>query len=51
MTTRNASHAGSWYKSSRSLLANELQEYLDAVPSVIADQPLPVPGARIIIAP
>ncbi|CAG8951028.1 hypothetical protein HYFRA_00006425 [Hymenoscyphus fraxineus] len=51
MTTRTASHAGSWYKSGRSQLANELQQYLDAVPATIEDQPVPVPGARIIIAP
>jgi predicted class III extradiol MEMO1 family dioxygenase len=51
MTTRAASHAGSWYKSHRSTLARELEEYLAAVPAALDQQPLPIPKARIIIAP
>ncbi|KAG9228184.1 MEMO1 family [Amylocarpus encephaloides] len=51
MTTRAASHAGSWYKRSPSVLALELEEYLAAVPSSINQQELPIPSARVIIAP
>ncbi|QSZ30951.1 hypothetical protein DSL72_000510 [Monilinia vaccinii-corymbosi] len=49
--TREASHAGSWYTSNPSILSNELDAWLAQVPSSIEDTKLPVPGARVIIAP
>ncbi|CZS97807.1 hypothetical protein WAI453_008842 [Rhynchosporium graminicola] len=51
MTTRSASHAGSWYSSRSSTLSNELEQWLAQVPDTIDGTQLPVPGARIIIAP
>ncbi|KAK6433738.1 hypothetical protein LTR95_010080 [Oleoguttula sp. CCFEE 5521] len=58
---RDPSHAGSWYSSSKSKLDGELEAWLDAVKAPVKcigpesdgqtiDQ-LPVPGARVIIAP
>lgn len=49
MTTRYASHAGSWYSSNRKKLQSELEEWLETVN--IEGTVLPVPGARVIIAP
>jgi predicted class III extradiol MEMO1 family dioxygenase len=59
--TRNASHAGSWYSDSKSQLNSQLDGWLSAVDPPIScigprsegdEQPqLPVPGARVIIAP
>ncbi|KAK4997747.1 hypothetical protein LTR16_007244 [Cryomyces antarcticus] len=62
MPTRQATHAGSWYSSSRSELSSQLDAWLSqAQPgakhtgpqsSITAPaQQLPVPGARVIIAP
>ncbi|KAG9244667.1 MEMO1 family [Calycina marina] len=51
MTTRSASHAGSWYSSRPSKLSSELAEWLAEVPKSIDGKDLPVPGARVIIAP
>lgn len=52
MTTREASHAGSWYTDDGPTLSKQLQSWLDAVPSSIDGiSPIPQPGARIIIAP
>ncbi|RDW75903.1 DUF52-containing protein [Coleophoma crateriformis] len=51
MSTRVASHAGSWYSSSRSTLNRELDQWLSEVPSEIEGKQLPFPGARVIIAP
>jgi hypothetical protein len=51
MTTREASHAGSWYSSRPSTLSSELDEWLAQVPASIKGKELPIPGARIIIAP
>lgn len=58
---RDASHAGSWYTDSKPQLSSQLDGWLAAVTSpVTAIGPLsngdavdavPVPGARIIIAP
>ena len=58
---REASHAGSWYTSSASQLSSQLEGWLAAVkPPVKCIGPqsegqmfpgLPVPGARMIIAP
>ncbi|KAF7915063.1 uncharacterized protein EAE98_011386 [Botrytis deweyae] len=50
-STREASHAGSWYTSNPSKLSSELDNWLSQVPSTISDTKLPVPGARVIIAP
>jgi hypothetical protein len=58
---RDASHAGSWYTSSKSQLNSQLDGWLDDVKTPVTcigphtegqqvDQ-LPVPGARIIIGP
>ncbi|CAL3970196.1 hypothetical protein PZA11_006469 [Diplocarpon coronariae] len=51
MTTRSPSHAGSWYSSARDTLSGELDQWLAQVPASIDGTELPVPGARIIIAP
>ncbi|KAH8594686.1 MEMO1 family [Bisporella sp. PMI_857] len=51
MTTREASHAGSWYSSRSSTLSAELDGWLAQVPKSIDGRELPVPGARVIIAP
>jgi hypothetical protein len=51
MATRVASHAGSWYSSRASTLSSELDEWLAQVPTSIDGKELPVPGARVIIAP
>lgn len=52
MTTRSASHAGSWYSDSKRILSIQLDQWLDEVPSSIEGiGQLPIPGARIIIAP
>jgi predicted class III extradiol MEMO1 family dioxygenase len=51
MSTRFASHAGSWYSSQRETLSGELDQWLDTVPAAIDGTQLPVPNARIIIAP
>ncbi|KAM7220807.1 Memo-like domain containing protein [Rhypophila decipiens] len=49
--TREASHAGSWYEDRPAKLASELDSYLSKVPDTIDGANLPVPGARVIIAP
>jgi len=51
MTTRIASHAGSWYSSRPAKLSSELDEWLAQVPSTIGGKELPISGARVIIAP
>ncbi|KAF2501539.1 UPF0103-domain-containing protein [Lophium mytilinum] len=61
MPTRRATHAGSWYSSSKSELSAELDGWLDAVPSSAKGigtesskqdaASLPSEGARAIIAP
>ncbi|KAF2437160.1 UPF0103-domain-containing protein [Tothia fuscella] len=61
MTTREATHAGSWYSADKSQLSEQLDEWLDAVPAQakgigaesIKEAPLDIPsaGARAIIAP
>ncbi|CAG8587760.1 6028_t:CDS:2 [Diversispora eburnea] len=47
---RNAYHAGSWYNDQGSYLNKELEQWLGNVPATTED-PIPVPGARAIIAP
>jgi MEMO1 family protein len=52
MSSRRASHAGSWYSNVRSKLTQQLDQWLAAVPSEIEGLgSLPIPGARVIIAP
>lgn len=58
---REASHAGSWYSDSKTKLNSQLDGWLDAVHPPVAcigpqsegqtQSDLPVPGARMIIAP
>jgi AmmeMemoRadiSam system protein B len=61
-TTRRATHAGSWYTASKSQLSRELDAWLDHVDVPVKPigkvssgeaslTVLPVPGARVIIAP
>ena len=52
MASREASHAGSWYSGNRSSLTRQLDQWLGQVPDEIEGVgSLPVPGARVIIAP
>ena len=51
MSARAATHAGTWYSSRPDILSNELDGWLSQVPDSIDGQNLPIPGARIIIAP
>lgn len=52
MSSREASHAGSWYSDDGPTLSRQLDRYLDQVPNEIEGLgQLPVPGARIIIGP
>ncbi|KAL2210591.1 DUF52 domain-containing protein [Sarocladium strictum] len=50
-TTRPAAKAGSWYVDRPTALGRELDKYLAAVPDTINGSSLPIPGARIVIAP
>ena len=66
MTTRAASHAGSWYSAAPKELSATLDEWLEAVGSAVEEvsvgiggnagqclkwNTLPIAGARVIIAP
>ncbi|KAL7821917.1 UPF0103 domain-containing protein [Trichoderma gracile] len=51
MGTRPASKAGSWYEGDASQLAKDLDKHLAKVPETVDGSPLPIPGARVIIAP
>ncbi|KKK19283.1 hypothetical protein P175DRAFT_0429236 [Aspergillus ochraceoroseus IBT 24754] len=52
MSSRVASHSGSWYSDDRRTLTRELDQWLAQVPDTIEGLgSLPVPGARVIIAP
>ncbi|RAH75143.1 protein MEMO1 [Aspergillus aculeatinus CBS 121060] len=52
MPSREATHAGSWYSDSQHTLTRQLDQWLAQVPNEIPGiGSLPVPGARIIIAP
>ena len=48
---REASHAGSWYVGNPDRLSAQLDDYLDKVPNAIDGVKVPIPGARVIIAP
>lgn len=49
--TRPLSKAGSWYTGDPDELDKELDKFLSEVPNQIDGNGLPVPGARVIIAP
>ncbi|KAI0380185.1 UPF0103-domain-containing protein [Hypomontagnella monticulosa] len=49
--TREASHAESWYEGDPDTLSNQLDNYLKDVPGSIDDNGLPIPGAKVVIAP
>ena len=52
MGSREASHAGSWYSDDGETLTRQLDNWLDKVPDEIEGiGKLPIPGARVIIAP
>ncbi|KAJ9150291.1 Memo-like protein [Pleurostoma richardsiae] len=51
MRVREASHADSWYDGDPEVLSDELDSNLAKVPDTINDTKLPIPGARVIIAP
>lgn len=51
MGTREASHAGSWYEDDAEELSSQLDNFLDRVPPTLDSKDLPIPGARVIIAP
>ncbi|KAM0365624.1 hypothetical protein ACHAO7_010065 [Fusarium culmorum] len=51
MATRPAQKAGTWYEDDPSVLKKQLESYLAAVPESIDGVPVPVNGARIVIAP
>lgn len=49
--TRRAAKAGSWYTANPDILSKQLEKWLDDVPNKINGSSLPIPGARVIIAP
>lgn len=49
--TRPAEKAGQWYVRDPVVLGRELDAYLARVPDAIHESSLPIPGARIVIAP
>ena len=52
MTTRLASHAGSWYSYDEETLREDLEGWVASVPGdVNGIGKIPQPGARVIIAP
>lgn len=51
MGTRAPGKAGSWYPRALADLDDQLNGYLAAVPDTIDGSPLPIAGARIVIAP
>ncbi|KAG5663718.1 hypothetical protein KAF25_006303 [Fusarium avenaceum] len=51
MATRPALKAGSWYENNATVLRQHLEGYLAKVPESIDGVPVPVSGARIVIAP
>ncbi|KAI1378817.1 UPF0103-domain-containing protein [Hypoxylon crocopeplum] len=49
--TREASHADSWYEGHPETLSSQLDSFLNDVPSSIDGTDLPIPGAKVVIAP
>lgn len=48
---REAGKAGSWYTNKVKDLAEQISGFFADVPETVDDFSLPIPGARIIIAP
>ncbi|KAK2858429.1 hypothetical protein FQN49_004743 [Arthroderma sp. PD_2] len=52
MSVRRPSHAGSWYSDNGPMLQNQIDKWMEEVPDTLDGLgSLPVPGARMIIAP
>ncbi|KAF7544125.1 hypothetical protein G7Z17_g10201 [Cylindrodendrum hubeiense] len=51
MATRPAGKAGAWYNGSPTRLKRQLEEFMETVPDSIDGVQVPIPGARIVIAP
>lgn len=51
MATRPAAKAGSWYEKKPDVLEHQLRQFMAAVPGSIDGVQVPIPGARIVIAP
>ncbi|KAJ1887025.1 hypothetical protein LPJ66_009332 [Kickxella alabastrina] len=58
MSTRRATHAGSWYSDNADELSGQLDSWLDIVPNPVSEiepagdkTPVPIQGARAIIGP
>ena len=51
MSIRAAKHAGSWYEEDPRTLSEQLDGWLSKVPDNVKGDDLPIPGARVIIAP
>ncbi|XXH05478.1 hypothetical protein Hte_011907 [Hypoxylon texense] len=49
--TREASHAYSWYDGDPDALSSQLDGFLNDVPDSINGSGLPIPGAKVVIAP
>lgn len=49
--TRPATKAGSWYTDDLEDLDAEINGFFAKVPETVDESSLPIPGARIIIAP
>ncbi|KAI2622501.1 UPF0103-domain-containing protein [Hypoxylon sp. NC1633] len=49
--TREASHSDSWYDGDSNTLSNQLDGYLNDVPNSLNGSGLPIPGAKVVIAP
>lgn len=49
--TRRAEKAGSWYEGDLDKLVPQLNGFFAKVPETVDGSSLPIPGARIIIAP
>lgn len=49
--TREAGKADSWYEGDPDVLSDQLDGFLSDVPASINNSNLPIPGARVIIAP
>lgn len=49
--TREATHANSWYDGNPGTLSGQLDGWLADVPSTINGSEVPIPNARVVIAP
>jgi predicted class III extradiol MEMO1 family dioxygenase len=48
---REAGKAGSWYTNNVEDLTEQIDDFFAKVPETLDDSSIPIPGARIIIAP